>query len=117
MTDWVFCAIVDGSAPADLVAEDQHTVSFMDINTGEAADLMAATHRVCDQIRRAIDPAGLDLFVANGEVAGQTVFHVHVHSIPRSPGDSWINPWNPTAGDPDEIAGVADRLRAAANSD
>ena len=137
MTDCIFCAIVAGTAAADRIAEDEHTVSFMDINpvnpghvltvprkhavdiwdltTGEAANLMAAVHRVCDQIRQALDPPGLDLFVANGEAGGQTVFHVHVHSIPRSPGDSWIDPWTPTAGDPDEIAAVADRLRAPAN--
>ena len=138
MTDCIFCAIVAGTAPAARVAEDEHSVSFMDINpvnpghvltvprrhaveladltADEAATLMAAAHRVCDQIRRALDPAGLNLFVADGEVAGQTVFHVHIHSIPRWPNDAWTNPWTPTAGDPNEIAGVADRLRAAANT-
>ena len=45
--------------------------------------------------RRALDPDGLNLFVANGEVGGQTVFHVHVHSIPRWADDAWIDPWSP----------------------
>ena len=136
MTDCVFCAIVSGTAPAELVAEDEHTVSFMDINPvnpghvltvprrhavdiwdlsdEEAADLMVGTRRVCDQLRKVLAPPGLDLFVANGEEGGQTVFHVHVHSIPRWPNDAWIDPWTPTAGDPDEIAAVAARLREGA---
>jgi histidine triad (HIT) family protein len=135
MTDCVFCAIVAGSAPAELVAEDEHTVSFMDINPvnpghvltvtrrhavdigdlseEEAANLMASTHRVCRQLRKALAPPGMNLFVANGEVAGQTVFHVHVHSIPRWPADSWVDPWTPTPGKPDEIAAVAVRVREA----
>ena len=136
MTDCIFCAIVDGTGSAERVAEDDDTVSFMDIHPvnpghvltvprrhavdiwdlseGEAEKLMAATRRVCDQIRSAIAPPGLDLFVANGVVGGQTVFHVHVHSIPRWPNDAWIDPWTPTAGDPNEIAEVAARLREAA---
>ncbi|HYI65393.1 MAG TPA: HIT family protein [Candidatus Limnocylindrales bacterium] len=136
MTDCIFCAIVDGSAPADLVAEDEHTVSFMDINPvnpghiltvprrhaadvwdlteAESVNLMVATRRVCHQIRRALAPPGLDLFVANGEAGGQTVFHVHVHAIPRWPSDQWIDPWTPTPGDPADIANVAARLRSSA---
>jgi histidine triad (HIT) family protein len=136
VTDCIFCDIVAGTAPAERVAEDEHTVSFMDINPvnpghvltvtrrhavdiwdvtrEEATHLMAAAHGVCDVIRRALEPDGLDLFVANGAVAGQTVFHLHVHSIPRMAGDGWIDPWSPTPGDADEIAAVARRLREAA---
>ena len=137
MTDCIFCAIVDGSAPAELVAEDEHTLSFMDVNPvnpghvltvprrhavdiwglteEESANLMVATRRVCDQIRGALTPPGLDLFVANGEAGGQTVFHVHVHAIPRWPSDNWIDPWTPTPGDSAEIANIAARLRASAS--
>ena len=136
VTDCIFCGIVTGTEPAEVVAQDTDTVSFMDINpvnpghvltvprrhavdiwdltADEAAHLMAATHHVCQVIRRALDPDGLDLFVANGEEGGQTVFHVHMHSIPRHVGDDWIDPWTPTPGDPDEIAAVATRLRDAA---
>ena len=134
MTDCIFCAIVAGSAPAELVAEDEHTVTFMNINPvnpghvltvprrhavdiwdlteEEAGNLMAATRRVCDGIRSALAPPGLNLFVANGRAGGQTVYHVHVHSIPRWPNDVWIDPWTPTLGDRDEIAAIATRLRA-----
>ena len=137
MTHCIFCDIVAGTAPAAVVAEDEHTVSFMDINPvnpghvltvtrrhavdiwdmtpEEASHLMAAAHGVCDLIRRALDPDGLDLFVANGEVGGQTVFHVHLHSIPRVAGDDWTDPWSPTPGDAQEIAAVADRLRREAS--
>ena len=136
MADCLFCAIVAGTAPSHRVAEDERTVSFLDINpvnpghaltvprrhavdiwdltAEEMGDLMAATHRVCDQIRRVLAPPGLDLFVANGEMGGQTVFHVHVHSIPRWPDDAWTDPWSPTPGSVGEIAAVAARLREAA---
>jgi histidine triad (HIT) family protein len=135
MTDCIFCAIVAGTAAAERVAEDEQTVSFMDINPvnpghvltvprrhavdiwelteEEAGTLMAATRRVCAGIRSAIAPAGLNLFVANGQAGGQTVFHVHIHSIPRWPNDAWIDPWTPTPGNSDDIAAVATRLRAA----
>jgi len=136
VTDCIFCDIVAGTAPSARVAEDEHTVSFMDINPvnpghvlivtrrhavdiwdlarEEAANLMAATHRVCELTRRALDPDGLNLFVANGAVGGQTVFHVHMHSIPRWADDAWIDPWSPAPGDADEIAEVAQRIRSAA---
>lgn len=137
MTDCIFCAIVAGAAPSHRVAEDEHTVSFLDINpvnpghaltvprrhavdfwdltAEEAGNLMASTRRVCEQIRSVLAPPGLGLFVANGEVGGQTVFHVHVHSIPRWPGDAWTDPWSPTPGNPDEIANVAGRLRESSH--
>ncbi len=135
MSDCIFCDIVAGEAPSTPVAEDEHTISFMDINpvnlghvltvtrrhavdiwdltADEAGNLMAAAHQVCELIRRALEPAGLNQFVANGEVAAQTVFHVHVHSIPRWPGDPWTDPWTPTPGEAPEIASVAGRLRLA----
>ncbi len=75
---------------------------------------MRATHKVGEMTRRALDPDGLNLFVANGEVGGQTVFHVHVHSIPRWADDAWIDPWSPAPGDTDAIAAVAARLREGA---
>jgi histidine triad (HIT) family protein len=138
MTDCVFCGIVAGTEPAEVVAEDAQTVTFMDIqpvnpghvlsvprrhardiwelSSDEAGVLMVAAQRASNRIRHALNPDGLDLFVANGEAGGQTVFHVHIHTIPRWPNDRWVDPWTPIPGDPVEIAAVAARLRAVAEA-
>jgi histidine triad (HIT) family protein len=131
----VFCEIVAGAAPAHVVAETTEIVSFMDtspVNPGHvltvprrhAADIWqldaaefgalgSAAHGVARRVRLALDPPGLDLFMANGAAGGQTVFHAHVHIIPRWPGDGWTDPWAPTPGKPEELAAVAERIRAA----
>ena len=133
MPECVFCGIVAGSIPSVQVDETPDTLSFMDINPmnpghvltipkRHAADLgeldadetgllFAAAHRVAGRLRAVLAPDGLDLFMANGEAGGQTVFHAHVHTIPRWHGDAWIDPWSPTPGDADEIAAIGARLR------
>ena len=57
------------------------------------------------------EPAGVNLLNACGEAAWQTVFHFHVHVIPRYEDDPLRLPWRPQPGDPDEIAGAAAALR------
>ncbi len=131
----VFCEIVARRAPAHVVAEDDGTLAFMDINpvnpghvlvvprrhatdmcelsADELAAVASAGHRVAVRVRRALEPPGMDLFMANGEAGGQTAFHAHLHVIPRWPSDPWIDPWVPTPGDPGEIAAIAERIRDA----
>ncbi|MGO4593608.1 HIT family protein [Leifsonia sp. 2TAF2] len=108
----VFCAIAAGDVDASVVYEDETVVAFMDINPvthghllvvpREHAvgfeDLDAATavhvwsvgHEIARALRRSSIPCeGINMFVADGEAAFQTVFHFHLHVIPRSPGDGW----------------------------
>ena len=130
----VFCAIVAGEAPAQTVHRDEGTVAFMDINpatdghvlvvpTGHASDLWElpeedgvavwrTVHRVARAIRETLRPDGLNLIQANGRVAFQTVFHFHVHVVPRYEGDAIRLPWIPRPGDPGRIEEVAGRIRA-----
>ncbi len=130
----VFCAIVAGEAPAEIVYEDECTVGFMDINPathghtlvvprGHSAELWSlpaedgeavwrATHRLALAVREALRPAGLNLVHATGAAAFQTVFHFHVHLIPRYEGDPLKPPWRPVPGDLERIAEAARRLRA-----
>ena len=115
MTDCVFCKIVGGQIPSTRVYEDELTLAFMDIgqvNPGhalvavkqhaenlyalddlQAAAVQRAVVRVARAIRDAFSPQGLSVYQANGKAAGQTVFHYHVHLVPRYEGDGMTLSW------------------------
>ena len=115
MNDCVFCKLVAKQIPATVVYEDEQTLAFMDIgqvNPGHVlvalkahaenlyaldADQAAAVARTSARVARAIRdsfaPAGLSVYQANGEPAGQTVFHYHVHLLPRQKGDGMELTW------------------------
>jgi histidine triad (HIT) family protein len=115
MANCVFCKIVAKQIPATVVHEDEHTLAFMDIgqvNPGhvlvalkahaenlyaldeaQAAAVARTSVRVARAIRDAFAPAGLSVYQANGEPAGQTVFHYHVHLLPRHEGDGMELTW------------------------
>jgi histidine triad (HIT) family protein len=124
MTDCVFCKIVAGQIPSTRVYEDEHTLAFMDIgqvNPGhvlvavkkhadnlyalddaQAAAVARTSARVARAIRDAFKPEGLSVYQANGKAAGQTVFHYHVHLLPRHAGDGMELTW-PVKNPPREM--------------
>jgi histidine triad (HIT) family protein len=131
--DCIFCKIVAGELPAQIVDQDEHTIAFMDIRPatrGHAlvvprrhardlleieADELSATMRAAQRMaRRAkdrLDADGVNLINSCGAHAWQTVFHFHLHVVPRYEGDPVQLPWVPAEGDTDEIAAVAEQLR------
>jgi histidine triad (HIT) family protein len=131
--DCLFCKIVAGEIPAQIVHEDDRTVAFMDINPGSrghllvvprrhARDLleidqedlaatMGAAQRMAARVGERLDADGVNLLNCCGSAAWQTVFHFHVHVIPRYDGDPLRLPWIPEPGDSDEIAATAQALR------
>jgi histidine triad (HIT) family protein len=131
--DCLFCKIVAGEIPSERVDEDERTVAFMDINPatrGHAlviprrhavnlleidADDLAATIAAAQRLARtAVERFGADgvnLINSCGADAWQTVFHFHIHVIPRYKGDPLKLPWTPAPGDPEEIAAAAQQLR------
>jgi histidine triad (HIT) family protein len=131
--DCLFCGIVAGSIPSQMVDSDERTIAFMDINPAtpghalvvpreHSADLMEieeddlsasilAAQRLSRRMKDVLDADGIDLINACGAAAWQTVFHFHIHVVPRYEDDPLKLPWVPEAGDPDEIAAVAARLR------
>jgi histidine triad (HIT) family protein len=134
MSDCVFCKIVAGQIPSTQVYEDEHTVAFMDIgqvNPGhvlvavkkhadnlyaldeaQAAAVARASARVARAIRDAFKPEGLSVYQANGKAAGQTVFHYHVHLLPRHAGDGMELTW-PVKNPPRELLeDYAGKIRA-----
>ncbi len=130
--DCIFCKIVAGELPATIVDEDERTISFMDIapaTRGHAlviprahsADLLSvdeqdlravaiASKRLAERVKERLGADGLNLVNSCGAVAWQTVFHFHVHVIPRYEGDPLRLPWVPAPGDPTEIAAAAQEL-------
>jgi histidine triad (HIT) family protein len=138
MADCVFCRIVAGQIPSTRVYEDEHVLAFMDIgqvNPGHVLvavkphvenlyglddALAAAVFRTCANISRAIRsafaPPGLSVYQANGQPAGQTVFHLHVHLVPRWDGDGMALAW-PVKNPPREtLEENAAKIRAALKS-
>jgi histidine triad (HIT) family protein len=132
--DCLFCKIVAGELPATIVAEDERTVSFMDINPAtrghalvvprtHATDLLAvgeddlaacaaAARHLAARAKDALSADGVNVLNSCGKAAWQTVFHFHLHVIPRYDDDPLRLPWVPGPGDADEIAAAADALRA-----
>jgi histidine triad (HIT) family protein len=134
-TTCVFCKIVAGELPSFKLLEDEATIAFMDINPvnpGHAlavakghwptvdvipADVLAAVARTAQKIAKAavtaLKPAGVNLVQANGPAAGQSVPHLHIHIMPRRPGDDVSLNWEPKAGDRAEIEAIYKKLKAA----
>jgi diadenosine tetraphosphate (Ap4A) HIT family hydrolase/SAM-dependent methyltransferase len=130
----VFCRIVRGEAPAHKVHEDELTLTMMDIapvtdghtlviTRGHYDDMFAApaaalravattAKRVAHSIRTTLAPHGLMVFQLNGSAAGQTVFHYHLHLMPRSEGQP-LALHARVPGDPSRLAELAARLAAA----
>ena len=129
----IFCSIVAGEAPAELLDSDEHTLAFMDINPAtpghalvipkrhsrdlheiEPDDLrhtVAASQRLARRIAETLDPAGFNLLNACGAAGWQTVFHFHIHVIPRYEDDPLKLPWIPRGAELGEIARTAAQIR------
>jgi histidine triad (HIT) family protein len=132
--DCIFCKIIAGEIPGTKVAEDERTVAFMDINPAtrghllvvprehtrdlltigedELAAVAAMAKRMAARVKERLGADGVNLLNSCGSVAWQTVFHFHVHVIPRYEDDPLRLPWVPGPGDPDEIAAAARELAA-----
>lgn len=131
-SDCLFCGIVAGSVPSTKVYEDDATYAFMDIAPGTEGHLLvvpkthakdvleiepddlAAVARTGQQLaKRVVEVLGADgvnLINSCGAAAWQTVFHFHLHVIPRYVGDPLQLPWIPSPGDLDAIAALGKRL-------
>jgi histidine triad (HIT) family protein len=133
--DCIFCRIVAGELPSTIVDEDERTVSFMDISPAtrghalvvpraHSPDLLAvapedleavamAAQRLARRAKERLAADGVNLLNSCGAAAWQTVFHFHVHMIPRYRDDPLRLPWVPGPGDPDEIAAAAQALASS----
>lgn len=94
-----------------LVLPRNHVTDWWSLDESLVAPIMTTAHRVARRIMSVLEPDGLNVLMANGRAAGQSVFHLHVHLVPRRHDDGVRDPWTETEGDPAEIAAVARRLR------
>ena len=131
--DCIFCGIVAGEVPAQKVDEDEHTVSFMDLNPWTRGHALViprrhtpnlyeiddddlrhtavAARRLARRMRERLGCDGINLLNAAEPAAWQTVFHFHLHVIPRYDDDPLRLPTHPGQAEPDELSAVADELR------
>ncbi len=130
--DCFFCKIVAGDLPARIVDEDERTIAFMDIapaTRGHAlviprahsSDLLSvdredlsavalASQRLAARAKERLGADGVNLLSSCGRAAWQTVFHFHIHVIPRYDGDPLRLPWVPVEGDQAQVQATGQEL-------
>jgi histidine triad (HIT) family protein len=131
----IFCAILEGTAPSErlietdlaiafmnanpatlghaLVIPKRHAVDIWDLSPEDGVAVWSLTQRVAHAARDAFAPDGLNLFQANRRAGWQSVFHFHIHVVPRWTGDPLVPNWDEPQGDRQDIPGAAARLRGA----
>ena len=131
--DCIFCKIIAGDIPCFKIYENNDTLAFMDINPaseGHAlviprehsrdvhaiseeaiAATVSAAKKVAAAVEKTLQPDGLNLLQCNGPGAAQSVFHFHMHVLPRSNGDELKLNWGLQPGDMDAIGALAGRIR------
>jgi histidine triad (HIT) family protein len=130
----VFAKILRGEIPCVKLYEDDKTLSFMDVMpqadghalvipkeaaenildlSGEgAAALMATTQKIAKAVKKGLNAPGIMLAMLNGAPAGQSVFHVHFHVIPRARGID-LGLHARAMADPKSLEPIAAKIRAA----
>lgn len=131
----IFCKILDGKIPSTTVYEDDsfkaildagpaarghviilpknHAANLFELSDEDASKIMVVAKKIAIAIKETYHCDGVNVLQNNGEAAGQSVFHLHVHVIPRFEGDTdTINiGWKP--GDmPDDMDVIADEIKA-----
>jgi histidine triad (HIT) family protein len=94
-----------------LVVPREHSRDLLQVPDEDLTACAAAARRLAGRASERLGAAGVNLLNSCGPAAWQTVFHFHVHVIPRYAGDPLVLPWTPAAGDPAEIARAAATLR------
>lgn len=129
----IFCKIIAGTIPSFKLYEDAMTLALLDINPGnpghalvipkahaanlyasadkDLAAVMATVRKVATAIEKTVKPDGLNLVQANGPGAAQSVFHFHMHILPRRNGDELKMNWGLKPGDKGELAALAEKIR------
>ena len=135
--DCIFCKIIQGEIPSAKVYEDEEVFAFLDISqvtkghtliipkkhveniyeTNEeiASSLFARVPKIANALKKAYQPAGINILNNNGKAAGQTVFHIHIHLIPRyDESDGYDANWttNGEAYTSDDLAEIANKIAA-----
>jgi histidine triad (HIT) family protein len=94
-----------------VVIPREHAADLADVSDEDMVATMHAVRRIVARMRETLDPAGFNILSNMGRAAWQSIFHFHVHVIPRYEDDPLQLPWLPEPADPDELAAVASELR------
>lgn len=133
--DCIFCKIANGDIPASTVYEDetfrvildlgpaskghalilpkQHYKDLCDLDTGVAEKVMPLAARIGEAMKKSLQCTGFNIVQNNGRVAGQTVFHFHVHVIPRYEGGPDMVIWKPGTTTPEESEEITISIKQA----
>lgn len=125
MSDCIFCKIANGEIPSRTICEDdfckvildlgpatkghaliipkQHYADLFEIPEEKAAEVMRVAHKTAALMKDRLKCGGFNLVQNNGEIAGQTVFHFHMHLIPRYEGDGQRIGWHPGSPSDEEL--------------
>lgn len=131
--DCIFCKIIAGEIPSFKLYEDDATLAFMDINPASdghalvipkehAKDVHAVSEeaiantvitakKIASAVEKTVAPGGINLVQCNGEAAGQSVFHFHMHVLPRRDGDQLKMNWGLKPGDMDAIGTLTEKIK------
>lgn len=131
----IFCKIANGDIPSATVYEDDefrvildlgpaskghalilpksHYRDICDVDEGIAAKLFPLAARIGEAMMQGLGASGFNVVQNNGTCAGQTVFHLHVHVIPRYENGPAMVTWEPGKSDAEELAEVAEILKNA----
>ncbi len=135
----LFCRIVAGELPAHKLYEDEQVLAFLDIQPGTKGHalvipkdhaqgfldlddaqrdaIFAAAGRIAPALLAETGAEGLNLHQSNGEVAGQVIFHFHLHLLPRWRGDGLRSPWTAGESGQEELAALAEGVAARIRSE
>lgn len=134
MENCIFCKIANGEIPSATVYEDADFRGIMDIapaakghvillpkkhfaNLLEAEDAtlskaLPVVKKIANGISKSLNCDGINVVQNNGEAAGQTVFHLHIHMIPRYKQDTVSVTWKQGSYADNEAAAVAEKIRS-----
>lgn len=131
--DCIFCKIANGEIPSATIYENsdfrvfldiapanqghalivpkEHFQDIFDIDAVTAGKLFSLATEVARAMKSVLNCDGMNIVQNNGSVAGQTVFHFHLHLIPRYEGDSVQVGWKPGESSPNELQELAKEIR------
>lgn len=131
----IFCKIANGGIPSSTIYEDdmfrvildlgpaskghalilpkEHYKDLCELDEAVAANVLPLAGKIGAAMKRALGCVGFNVVQNNGEAAGQTVFHFHVHVIPRYENGPSMVSWNPGKADPEELAQIGKCIKEA----
>ena len=136
-TNCIFCKIANGEIPSSTIYEDeffrvildlspatkghalilpkQHMANIFEMDDTTAEKVFVLAKRIAKAMKSALNCDGLNIVQNNGEVAGQTVFHFHMHIIPRYDNDGQHITWIPGTSEADEREAIAAQIKSLLN--